>query len=417
MSNLVMEEQRGALYLFGRMRGGGAVADLDPALDLGLELHGLGLGGARRAQHKGCDLAVQGVLLEQERELAALVDLDGMLEFARGQLGLAKAVDALERPASGKVENVGLVEQGPLHRGEKQADLGDERREHAGIEGHVAPTIGVHGNLAAVVPRGIEACRVDDAGLVAGRAHVGQGHLDGLGEVERDEALDQHAHDRVEIRGVAWAAPKEREHEEPTGHGAHVVDEVALAKRGRAAQFAQVRVAVFVFFAQIMPGGLPGLGETRRRCGPLGHACIAQGALDAFGVGRRGRALHQEARGHGLEEHLERQQAADEIALLQFVVVTLGEPGDHAGGLDALGGVDLFQEVEGLAARLHGQGTHLVGQERPHQERFASLGRAKEPNGLRPIPGAPELLCAQRQALQRHGLAAAVSAFAAHGGL
>ena len=84
MSNLVSARKRpGWSTSFGSFGVDGAVADLQPALDLRLELDGLGLGGAGRAEEQRGDLAIERVLLEEERELAALVDLDRVLELVR----------------------------------------------------------------------------------------------------------------------------------------------------------------------------------------------------------------------------------------------------------------------------------------------------------------------------------------------
>ena len=54
------------------------------------------------------------------------------------QLGGAEPVDALERTPTRKIQQIGLVEERARHRLERKADLGDERREHARIERHVA---------------------------------------------------------------------------------------------------------------------------------------------------------------------------------------------------------------------------------------------------------------------------------------
>jgi len=70
------EEEAGMIDLLGILRRRRAVTDLEPALDLRLELDGLRLGRPRRAEEQRGDLAIERVLLEEERELAALVDLD-----------------------------------------------------------------------------------------------------------------------------------------------------------------------------------------------------------------------------------------------------------------------------------------------------------------------------------------------------
>src|SRR5690606_38562185 len=98
------DEQARLIDLLRILRRRRAVARLEPALHLGLELDRLGLGRAGRAEEQDRDLAIDRVLLEEERELAALVDLDGVVEPAGVQLGGAEAVDALERTPAGEVE-------------------------------------------------------------------------------------------------------------------------------------------------------------------------------------------------------------------------------------------------------------------------------------------------------------------------
>src|SRR5688572_18269770 len=116
------------------------MTDRQPALDLRLELDRLGLRRTRRAQKERGDLAIDRILLEEEGELAALVDLDRVLEPPRVQLRRPEAVDAFQRTSAGEVEQIGLVEQRPGHATKRKTDLRDERREHAGIERDV-PTV------------------------------------------------------------------------------------------------------------------------------------------------------------------------------------------------------------------------------------------------------------------------------------
>ena len=63
-------------------------------------------------------------LLEQERELAALEDLDGVLEVARVELARLEPVDAAERAAAGEVEQIGVLEERAGDLLERQAHLG-----------------------------------------------------------------------------------------------------------------------------------------------------------------------------------------------------------------------------------------------------------------------------------------------------
>src|SRR5262249_36518718 len=74
------EEEARVLDLVRHRGRRGAVARADPLLDLRLELHRLGLRGTGGAETERGDLAVDRELLEEERELPALVDLDGVLE-------------------------------------------------------------------------------------------------------------------------------------------------------------------------------------------------------------------------------------------------------------------------------------------------------------------------------------------------
>src|SRR5262249_50672928 len=104
-------EQARVLELVGLLRRRRAVPDAEPRLDLRLELDRLGLGRARRTQDERGDLPVEGELLEQERELAALVDLDGVVELLAVELLGAEAVDALQGAAAGEVEDVGALEE------------------------------------------------------------------------------------------------------------------------------------------------------------------------------------------------------------------------------------------------------------------------------------------------------------------
>src|SRR5258707_1247569 len=92
----------------------------------------------------------------------------------------------------------------------------------------------------------------------------------------------------------------------------------------------------------------PGSTATSRPCSVKTRVAEARGDLVA--VDARGGALDQEAGGERLEDALEREQPADEIAAPRLDRRLGGrEAGHHAGRLDALRRVDLLQEVERLA--------------------------------------------------------------------
>ena len=149
---------------------------------LGSAADRLGLGGAGRAQHQRRDLTLDRIALEQKRQLATLVDLDGIVEVVGVELVVAKAVDPLERTTAGKVEHVGAVEHRARHIVQLQTDLGDEPAQHPGIDVDAALRgLVVHFELTLIGAERVETAGIDDARACARGLDVGHVDLDRLG--------------------------------------------------------------------------------------------------------------------------------------------------------------------------------------------------------------------------------------------
>lgn len=102
-----------------------------PFADQRAEILHLGIAAGHAEQHRG-QLALLGVALEQDRDLAADEQLVGTPRRFLGAFGaIAHAAVLLARARAGEVEQIDPIEERPASAAHGDGELGHERAEHA----------------------------------------------------------------------------------------------------------------------------------------------------------------------------------------------------------------------------------------------------------------------------------------------
>ncbi len=332
------------------------------------------------AQQHRRQLLLGAVALEQVGDLAAQIEA---LECHVALEELAHLLDALARARTGEVEQVGRVEEIPRLFGDRDLQLGDQRRHVAAAElGARAGRSHDPDLLARVGAQPAQRVDVDDR-LLAWHQRF-EPAMRAVGESQR---LERGREPDVELGEVLDVVPDQREQlaamrDRQLGRQRRGARPVVLPQRADAGLRLEVALEILLQVVDVVLG--QAVGRLRRR----ERLQLLEALGDRRDVGMdllRLVAVGVVAVADDLDDVGLRQEAQRHRHALRGLRPAQGEAGHETRRLLAALGVEVLDEVEELAVEIRHQGRGALPRQRRDQVGLARLARPEHRDRHRPL--------------------------------